>query len=145
MDKSEPHSSSPNLYWLPYLFLSMAALVSWISTAILLFLAFARGRRFGNRLARYVLRVVALIVLIFAIVLIFGWTWGLSPFKGVCERGGGVRRAALIVSHLTLFFGILTTLLAAILDFPRDPPGPPPSGATTPPTRRPSRTGGAEV
>ncbi|KAH7258277.1 hypothetical protein MRS44_010204 [Fusarium solani] len=106
--------------WLPFFFLSTIAFISWISTAILLFFVFARGRSFGSRLPRYILRVIALIVLALAPIFVFGWYRNDGAFSLVCKSNYAIGQAALVLAHLTLFIGIFLTFLGAILDLPTD-------------------------
>ncbi|KAM0436041.1 hypothetical protein ACHAPT_002933 [Fusarium lateritium] len=106
--------------WLPFFFLSAIAFISWVATAILLFYVFARGRRLGNRLARYIFRVIALIVLTFAPVFIFGWYRNDGSFSVVCKSGNQLGQTALVIAHFTLLLGIFLTLISAILDLPPD-------------------------
>ncbi|KAF4466408.1 hypothetical protein FALBO_6729 [Fusarium albosuccineum] len=135
-----------NIRWLPFSFLSAIAFISWISTAILLFYVIARSKRIGSRVGRYIFRIVALIIVIFAPVFYLGWNRLDQSFHYVDETGWGIGTAALVVAHINLFIGILLALLAAISDAPRDFPPDPPSGTTTPTTRRGSRTtGGSEA
>lgn len=88
--------------WLPFFFLSAIAFLSWIATAILLFFVFARGRSFGNRLPRYIFRVIALIVLAFTPIFVFGWYRNDGSFSLVCKSNFAIGQAALVLAHLTL-------------------------------------------
>lgn len=88
--------------WLPFFFLSAITFISWIATAILLFYVFARGRQLGSRLPRYIFRVIALIVLAFAPIFIFGWYHDNGAFSLVCKSNYQIGLAALVVAHLTL-------------------------------------------
>ncbi|KAJ4324186.1 hypothetical protein N0V84_004019 [Fusarium piperis] len=106
--------------WLSFFFLSAVAFISWIVTAILLFFVFSRGRSLGSRLPRYIFRVIALIVLTFAPVFIFGWHRNDGAFSLVCKSNYPIGQTALVIAHITLFIGIFLTLLAAILDLPTD-------------------------
>ncbi|EEU43034.1 uncharacterized protein NECHADRAFT_83750 [Fusarium vanettenii 77-13-4] len=106
--------------WLPFFFLSAIAFLSWLATATLLYFVFARGRSFGSRFPRYVFRVIALIVLAFAPVFVFGWYRNDGSFSLVCKSNYAIGQAALVLAHLTFFAGIYLTFLGAIFDLPTD-------------------------
>lgn len=88
--------------WLPFFFLSTIAFISWLATAVLLFFTFSRGRGIGRRLPFYIFRVLALIVLIFAPIFIFGWAFNDGAFSLVCKSNYPIGQAALVIAHLTL-------------------------------------------
>ncbi|KAI8715434.1 hypothetical protein NCS52_01051100 [Fusarium sp. LHS14.1] len=104
--------------WLPFFFLSAIAFLSWLATAFLLYFVFARGRSFGTRFPRYVFKVIALIVLAFAPVFVFGWLRNDGSFSLVCKSNYAIGLAALVLAHLTFFVGIFLTFFSAIFDLP---------------------------
>lgn len=107
--------------WITYAFLTLAALIVWITTAVMFLNAVIHSEKFSLD-SRYVFRTIGLTVLLYLPIFIIGWS-GFSErlvnpanpatlipahdvtgaFVGVLVRHSkGIDRATLIFSHWTL-------------------------------------------
>ncbi|KAF4442011.1 hypothetical protein F53441_11831 [Fusarium austroafricanum] len=128
---------------LPYILLAAVAAVMWIITSITLLFLITKARQFSHRVARYVFRIVAVATVVILVVFYLTWARSLS-FEFPWAAHWGLAKATVIVAHINLLIGIFLTLIAAVLDTPKDwdaptPPSPPPT--TGPSSRQPSHAG----
>ncbi|KAM0249982.1 hypothetical protein ACHAP5_002575 [Fusarium lateritium] len=112
---------------LPFLFLAFISCIAWIITALTVLFLFTKIRHFNHRVARYVFKITATITFILLVVFYFGWVSTYSfQFPFAARWGAG--SAAVVLAHLNLLIGIFITLLAAVLDTPKDDQPEPPTG-----------------
>ncbi|SPJ86684.1 uncharacterized protein FTOL_11709 [Fusarium torulosum] len=121
---------------LPFLFLAFISCIAWIITALTVLFLFTKIRHFNHRVARYVFKITAAITFILLVVFYFSWVSTYSfQFPFAAHWGAG--SAAVVFAHLNLLIGIFITLLAAVLDTPKDDQPEPPTGPNSRRTTQP--------
>ncbi|KAH7145160.1 hypothetical protein DER46DRAFT_581050 [Fusarium sp. MPI-SDFR-AT-0072] len=103
----------------PYLLLAVVAGITWAIASIALLFLFTKIRHFNHRVARYVFRVIGVATFVFLVICYLTWahTYNFDfPFALDWPLG----KAAVIMAHIHLLLGIFITLLAAVLDTPKD-------------------------
>ncbi|CAM1502987.1 Fc.00g077630.m01.CDS01 [Cosmosporella sp. VM-42] len=121
--------------WLLYVFLTVAAIIAWITTTIMLFNVIVRSRKLGPMFSSYVFRGIALTVLLYLPIFLFGWALR-EGFQSRLRYESPTVTAAFVFAHIVFFLGILLALIAAVVGLPRrgPPRDPPPFSGTTSPT-----------
>ncbi|KLO88295.1 hypothetical protein CEK26_010929 [Fusarium fujikuroi] len=110
----------------PYVFLAVLAGITWVITSITLLFLFTKIQYFNHRVARYVFRVIGVATSVFLVIFYLTWAHTYN-FELPLAIGWPLGKASVIVAHINLLLGIFITLLAAVLDTPKDwdtPTGP---------------------
>ncbi|KAF4943834.1 hypothetical protein FGADI_13132 [Fusarium gaditjirri] len=103
----------------PYLLLAVVAGITWAIASIALLFLFTKIRHFNHRVARYVFRVTGVATFVFLVIFYLTWAHT-NNFDRPFWLDWTLGKAAVIMAHINLLLGIFVTLLAAVLDTPKD-------------------------